>query len=96
MEGSSGGLRAARRLADRTLSEILLMAHQLGRRGLRVLNARAVEDNVNLAETLGVADHETREWLRATRCHTAAPRRTGRRPSVPHTEMSVIRAVGPA
>ena len=50
-------------LADRTLFEILLMAHGFGRRRLRALNARAVEENVNLAITLNVADYDTREWV---------------------------------
>jgi hypothetical protein len=50
-------------LGDRTLFEILLMAHQFGRGRLRALNARALEDNVNLAITLDVADHATREWV---------------------------------
>lgn len=50
-------------LADRTLSEIVLMAHQFGRRRLRALNARAVEENVNLAMTLNVADFDTGEWV---------------------------------
>ena len=50
-------------LVDRTLFEILLMAHQFGRRRLRALNARAVEQNVNLAVTLDAADYETREWV---------------------------------
>ncbi len=50
-------------LADRTLFEILLMAHQFGRRRLRALNARAVEENVNLAITLNVADFDIREWV---------------------------------
>jgi hypothetical protein len=39
------------------------MAHQFGRGRLRALNARAVEDNVNLAITLDVADPATREWV---------------------------------
>lgn len=39
-------------LAKRTLVEILLMAHQFGRARLCALNARAVEDGVNLAVTL--------------------------------------------
>jgi hypothetical protein len=42
-------------LADRTLFEILLMAHQFGAR-LRALNACAIEDDVNLAVTLELAD----------------------------------------
>jgi hypothetical protein len=50
-------------LADRTLFEILLMAHQFGRGLLRALNARAVEDHVNLAVTLAAAGHDTREWV---------------------------------
>ncbi len=50
-------------LADRTLFEILLMAHQFGRRRLHALNARAVEEHVNLAVTLDVAEHATREWV---------------------------------
>ena len=50
-------------LADRTLFEIVLMAHQFGRRRLYALNARAVEENVNLAVTLDVADYEVRAWV---------------------------------
>ncbi|HVF77138.1 MAG TPA: hypothetical protein VNA28_02475 [Solirubrobacteraceae bacterium] len=50
-------------LADRTLFEILLMAHQFGRRRLCALNARGVEERVNLATTLSVADYATREWV---------------------------------
>lgn len=50
-------------LVDRTLFEIVLMAHQFGRRRLCALNARAVEENVNLAVTLNVADSDTREWV---------------------------------
>jgi hypothetical protein len=33
-------------LTDRTLFEILLMAHQFGRARLRALNARAIEDDI--------------------------------------------------
>ena len=50
-------------LAHRTLFEILLMAHQFGRRRLLALNARAVDEHVNLAVTLDVADYEVREWV---------------------------------
>jgi TrwC relaxase len=50
-------------LADRTLFEILLMAHQFGRQRLGTLNARAVDEHVNLAVTLDVAGYEAREWV---------------------------------
>jgi hypothetical protein len=50
-------------LADRTLFEILLMAHQFGRARLRALNAHAIEDNVNLAVTLELAEEPVREWV---------------------------------
>jgi hypothetical protein len=50
-------------LADRTLFEILLMAHQFGRARLRALNDRALDDEINLAMTLGRADERTREWV---------------------------------
>lgn len=50
-------------LADRTLFEILLMAHQFGRARLRALNDRALDDEINLAMTLGRADEHTREWV---------------------------------
>ena len=50
-------------LADRTLFEILLMAHQFGRARLRAVNARAVDEHVNLAATLAAAGHDTREWV---------------------------------
>ena len=50
-------------LGDRTLFEVLLMAHQFGRARLNTLNARAVEEHVNLAVTLQAADHQTRAWV---------------------------------
>jgi hypothetical protein len=50
-------------LADRTLFEILLMAQQFGRRRLCALNARAVDEDVNLAVTLEVPDYDAREWV---------------------------------
>ncbi len=50
-------------LADRTLFEILLMADQFGRARLRELNARAIKENINLAETLERADEHVREWV---------------------------------
>lgn len=67
-------------LADRTLFEIVLMAHQFGRRRLRALNARAVEENVNLAMTLNVADFDTGEWVarNALPHGRTAPARPGR------------------
>jgi hypothetical protein len=56
-------------LANRTLLEILLMAHQFGRARLCALNARAVEENINLAVTLQGADEQLREWV----AHNALP-----------------------
>ncbi len=56
-------------LEDRTLFEILLMAHQFGRARLRALNARALEDDVNLAVTLELADEAVRTWV----AHNALP-----------------------
>jgi hypothetical protein len=56
-------------LADRTLFEILLMAHQFGRARLSALNARAIEENVNLAQTLERADEPVRIWV----AHNALP-----------------------
>jgi hypothetical protein len=50
-------------LADRTLFEILLMAHQFGRARLRALNEQAIEDRINLAVTLEHAGERTREWV---------------------------------
>ena len=52
-----------RGLADRTLFEVLLMAHRVGRARLRAINSRALEDQVNLGLTLGCADERTREWV---------------------------------
>jgi hypothetical protein len=59
-----------RRLADRTLFEILLMAHQFGRARLGALNARAVEEDVNLAVTLERTDEQC---ARMGRLQRAAP-----------------------
>jgi hypothetical protein len=50
-------------LADRTLFEILLMAHQIGRARLRAINARAVGEHINLAVMLKDADERTRDWV---------------------------------
>jgi hypothetical protein len=68
-------------LSDHTVFEVLLMAHQFGRARLRALNARALEDGLNLAVTLKLADEHARERSRATRCRTqvrghAAPGRS--------------------
>ncbi len=65
-------------LADRTLFEVVLMAHQFGRARLCALNVRALRDDVNLAVTLEDADFGTREWSRSTRCRTGAARRRTR------------------
>jgi hypothetical protein len=64
--------------ADRTLFEVLLMAHQFGRQRLCALNARAVDEHVNLAVTLDAADYDVREWGRAQRAAARpdAPRDT--------------------
>jgi hypothetical protein len=50
-------------LVDRTLFEILLMAHQIGRGRPRAINGRAVDEQINLAFTLKHADERTREWV---------------------------------
>jgi hypothetical protein len=52
-------------LADRALFEILLLARGLGRTRLRELNERAIEEGVNLAVTLDLADESTRRWVAA-------------------------------
>ena len=65
-------------LANRTLFEILLMAHQFGRARLCALNARAVEENINLAVTLQCADEHVREWV----AHNALPHGRGAARSV--------------
>jgi len=52
-------------LADRMLFEIVLMARGVRRARLRELNARALEDRVNLAVTLRDADAYTRNWVAA-------------------------------
>jgi hypothetical protein len=50
-------------LAEPYAVEILLMAHRFGRRRLCALNAWAVDEHINLAVTLDVADDEVREWV---------------------------------
>jgi hypothetical protein len=52
-------------LADRTLFEVVLMAHRFGRARLRALNQRAIAEQINLAITLQLADEQTREWVAA-------------------------------
>jgi hypothetical protein len=61
-------------LADHTLFEILLMAHQIGRARLRAINRRAVNEQINLAVTLKDANERTRDWV----TYNALPR--GRKP----------------
>ena len=50
-------------LADRTLFEILLMTYRIGRTRLAVINARAMDDQVNLAVVLKDADERARDWV---------------------------------
>lgn len=50
-------------LAEHTVFEVLLMAHQFGRARLRALNDRALDANINLAVSLQAADEHTREWV---------------------------------
>lgn len=60
------------------LFEILLMTHQLGQRRLGAMNARAVDEHVNLAVTLDVAEYDTVNGSHGTRCRTAGRRRATR------------------
>jgi uncharacterized protein with PhoU and TrkA domain len=52
-------------LGERTLFEILLMARGVGRARLRELNSRAIDEAVNLADTLNDADLHSRRWVAA-------------------------------
>lgn len=52
-------------LADRALFEILLLARGVARKRLHELNARAIDEGVNLAVTLARADDSTRRWVAA-------------------------------
>jgi ABC-type nitrate/sulfonate/bicarbonate transport system substrate-binding protein len=74
-------------LADRTLFEIVLMAHHVGRARLAVINAAAIEAKINLAVALERADEQSREWVAANALphgrkplRAAARRRAGRPP----------------
>jgi hypothetical protein len=58
-------------VADRTLFEILLLAHRIGRARLAVINARAMDDQINGAVRLKDADERARDWV----THNAQPRK---------------------